>query len=131
MRFATVDALVFKENNILLVKRGKDPFKGKWALPGGFIDEEETAEQACRREVKEETSLEVQVKRLHGVFSSPSRDPRNCISIVFVCELEGGELRKGDDASEAAWHSLDLLPQLAFDHEKILADARKKRVSNP
>ena len=131
MRPATVDALVFKENNVLLVKRGREPFKGKWALPGGFIEESETAEEACRREVKEETGLDVKVLELHAVYSAPGRDLRGCVSVVFFCRLEGGELRGGDDAKEAQWHSLDSLPELAFDHAKIITDARKKRALNP
>jgi len=121
MRPTTVDALIVEDGRIVLIKRGTDPFKGKWALPGGFVDSGETAEEACGREAKEETGLDVNVGKLLGVFSDPARDPgRGTIAVAYLCSVLGGEIRGGDDAEEAKWFSLDSLLELAFDHKKII-----------
>lgn len=120
MRPVAADALIVNEGKIVLVKRGREPFEGKWALPGGFVDEGESVEEACVREAKEETGLDVRVKELVGVFSKPERDPRGTVGVAFLCELVGGELIGGDDAREAKWFSLDSLPELAFDHREII-----------
>jgi ADP-ribose pyrophosphatase YjhB (NUDIX family) len=96
-----------------------------WALPGGFIDYGESAEQAAAREAKEETGLEVRNLRQFRVYSEPGRDPRfHTLTVVFIAE-PGGEIRAGDDAAQAQWFALDDLPrEMAFDHAKIIADAR-------
>ncbi|MBI5159206.1 NUDIX hydrolase [Candidatus Micrarchaeota archaeon] len=127
-RPAVVDAVVFNgENEVLLVKRGTEPFKGWWAIPGGFMEFNETAEQAVAREVKEETGLDVKVKRLLGVYSSPERDvTRQTVACVFICEPIGGTLKGGDDAVEAKWFSLEKLPPLGFDHPAIIKNALEK-----
>jgi 8-oxo-dGTP diphosphatase len=127
MRPFTVDAIVHREGRIVLVRRGKEPYKGKWALPGGFVEKEERAEEACAREANEETGLEVEVGKLVGVFSEPGRDPRGTVAAAYLCRVKGGELKGGDDAEEAKWFSLDGLPKLAFDHEKIIMAAKKCR----
>lgn len=121
MRPTTTDALIIKEGKIVLIKRGTEPFKDKWALPGGFVDSGETAEAACVREAKEETGLIVEVEKLVGVFSEPARDPeRGTIAVAYLCREIGGKLSGGDDAAEARWFSLGKLPELAFDHKKII-----------
>ncbi|MFH1721065.1 MAG: NUDIX hydrolase [Candidatus Altiarchaeota archaeon] len=118
-----VDGLIARENEVVLIKRLNPPFQGCWALPGGFVDVGETVESACVREMTEETSLEVEVDKLAGVYSDPKRDPRgHSVSVVFICKVVGGELKGADDASEAKWFPLDDLPELAFDHSKILSD---------
>ncbi len=119
----TVDGVLIEDGKILLIKRGKEPFKGKWALPGGFVEYGERVEDAVIREFQEETGLETEIIRLAGVYSDPERDPRgHTVSIVYVLERKGGELKGGDDASEARFFSLNSLPELAFDHEKIVRD---------
>lgn len=121
----TVDAIIYEDGSIVLIRRGQEPFKGKWALPGGFVEYGETVEQAAIREMKEETNLDVMLIGLLGVYSAPDRDPRkHTISTVFVAEPIQGELREGDDASEAAWFSLETLDlsSLAFDHSQIVRD---------
>jgi 8-oxo-dGTP diphosphatase len=124
----TVDAIVVKDNGLLLVRRGKEPFKGKHALPGGFVEYGESVERAVVREVREETGLETRIVELHGVYSDPDRDPRgHTVSAVFVCEVTGGELKAGDDAARAEFVPLDKVPELAFDHEKIMADFRDRK----
>jgi len=121
-----VDGIVVDDDTLLLIRRRNPPFKGLWALPGGFVDVGETCEAACVREISEETGLEVEIKKLVGVYSDPGRDPRgHTVSTVFLCEIIGGELSAGDDAGEAKFVSLDELPNLAFDHGEIVGDARE------
>lgn len=124
----TVDGVVPWEGGVVLVRRAREPFRGMWALPGGFVDYGEPPERAVVREVKEETGLEVRVARLVGVYGSPDRDPRgHTIGIVYECEAVGGELRGGDDAAEARAWPPDGLPELAFDHGRVLADWKGPR----
>lgn len=124
----TVDAIVFikeqSETFILLIERGREPFKNKWALPGGFIEMEETLEQACIRELEEETLLKVDKMTQFRTYDAIDRDPRHrTISVVFSTELKTKEKVKGsDDAAQAQWFSINDLPELAFDHKNILDD---------
>ncbi len=108
---------------VALIKR-KNPPHG-WALPGGFIDEGETAEQAAIREVKEELGIDIELHGLLGVYSDPKRDPRkHILSVVYVAEIPGTDvLKAGDDAADASWVYIgDHTSDLAFDHAKILQD---------
>jgi 8-oxo-dGTP diphosphatase len=140
----TVDLVVFardKTNHcnikVLLIKRGKDPFEGQWAIPGGFFNEGETTEQAAKRELKEETGCELDSVKLIGVYSDPNRDPRGqVITIAYLAELDDVvDVEGRDDAAEARWFDLGKLrvdiqqgrTHLAFDHDKILVDAIWKR----
>jgi len=110
---------------ILLIKRGNEPFKGQYALPGGFLDEKETIEEAAIREAREETGLTVSPQAILGVYSTPSRDPRgHVVSVVFIMHVDAGIVQGGDDAEDAQWHSLAALNlnELAFDHNKIVSD---------
>ena len=126
----TVDAVIRKGQRLLLVKRGRPPFEGKYALPGGFVEAGETVEEAVMREVREETGLRTRAARLLGVYSDPKRDPRgHTVSAVFELEVVGGKVRGGDDAAEAAFFEIGKLPPLAFDHEKVVADYLKARIS--
>jgi 8-oxo-dGTP diphosphatase len=122
----TVDAAIVDSGKIVLIKRVNPPFKDCWALPGGFVDVGETVEAACVREAKEETSLDVEILRLVGVYSDPKRDPRgHTVGIVFLCKACGGVLKAADDAKEAGWFDLNGLPKLAFDHERIVSDLKR------
>ena len=110
---------------LLLVRRGRPPFEGAWALPGGFIDVDEPLEDAARREFHEETGLEAgDVAQMH-TFGAPGRDPRGrTISVVYLAYLPGEPApRAGDDAAEAGWFSAAALPSLAFDHAAVAAMA--------
>ena len=121
----TVDAVIVEKGKILLIKRGNPPYKGYWALPGGFVEYGETTEEAVVRETKEETGLTCEVVRLTGVYSAPDRDPRgHTISVVYLMTVVGGEVAAGDDAGDAAWMDLGELPdEIAFDHATIINDA--------
>ena len=125
----TVDAVLLKGREVLLVRRGRPPFQGAWAIPGGFVDVGETTEEACRRELLEETGLRGDLVDLLGVYSDPKRDPRgHTVSVTYVLKVSGiVDVAAGDDADEARWFPLDALPDLAFDHDRILADARAWR----
>lgn len=120
----TVDALALDgTGRILLVRRGRPPFEGKWALPGGFVEYGETTEEACARETLEETGLVVEVGSIAGVYSRPDRDPRgHTVSVVYFCRPVEGEVRGGDDAVEARWFSAAEAAALsfAFDHAEIV-----------
>ena len=122
-RPAAVDAVIVRDGKILLIKRRKEPYFGKWAVPGGFIEWNETAEEAVVRETREETGVLVRPTRITGVYSSPKRDPRQTVATAFLCEYVSGEPKGGDDAEEAKWWPLSKLPELAFDHKKIISDA--------
>lgn len=111
------------EIEVLLIKRAREPFKGQWAFPGGFVDKDESLEDAAARELAEETGLSgIRLEQI-GAFGDPGRDPRgHTVSVVFAGVLEDRALvSAGDDASEAAWHSALEPPNLAFDHNKILS----------
>ena len=127
--FLTVDGIIKIFNptfkGIVLIKR-KNPPLG-FALPGGFVDYGERVEEALKREMKEETNLDVKIQKLQGIYSDPNRDPRlHTTSAVFVCEAY--EMPKaGDDAKEAIVIKLEEIPwdKLVFDHRKILEDFLK------
>ena len=124
----TTVALVFVEegNNysVLLIRRGQEPFKGKWALPGGFVQMDELLETACKRELQEETGLTVKKMKQFKAYDAIDRDPRHrTISVVFFTSLfSKAEVKGGDDAAHAEWFSLSNLPPMAFDHEDILRE---------
>lgn len=112
---------------VLLIKRGCEPYVGKWAFPGGFLRMDESAEEGAARELKEETHLTVtHIEQFH-CFSDPDRDPRErIISIAFFALVRTREVCGGDDAKEARWFAMDEIPHLAFDHEQILRMALSK-----
>jgi 8-oxo-dGTP diphosphatase len=118
-----VDVVIPAERGVVLIRRGSEPFKGQWALPGGFVEVGETVEEAADREAAEETGLAVEVARLVGVYSDPERDPRgHNASVAFIARVLSGELSAGTDASEVAVLDPDSV-ELAFDHQKIIEDA--------
>jgi 8-oxo-dGTP diphosphatase len=128
----TVDLAVFTLDvdviRVLMVRRGKEPFAGRWAFPGGFVNIDEPFDIAARRELKEETGLEASGPiEFIGVFGKPGRDPRGrTISIAHATVVRGPlpRVKGGDDAAEAAWLKFEEAKNLAFDHDEILAAAR-------
>ena len=123
----TIDGIIIKDQKILLVKRKNDPFKDKWALPGGFVEYGEKTEDAIMREVLEETGLRTKINQLAGVYSDPNRDPRgHTITIVYMLDIIGGELKAGDDASDIKFFNVKELPELSFDHDKIIDETLQR-----
>lgn len=157
--FPTVDVILQRGSQVLMIRRKKDPFKGRLALPGGYINRGETAEDAARREAMEEVSLEVEPVEILGVYSDPARDPRgHTMSVAFVGIIlgdgkeegderkrgkgegsegvgEGKEPKAGDDAAAVEWVDIDgitgMAGEFAFDHLQILLDYRSWRKSSP
>lgn len=124
----TVDIVVFRSNltEVLLIRRMNPPFENTWAIPGGFVDMDETLEQAAARELEEETGITGVLLRQFHAFSEPLRDPRHrTISIAFHGFLEDyqGVAKAGSDAKEVKWFKTNNLPPLAFDHDQILKKA--------
>lgn len=127
----TADCVVFglvgQELQVLLIERGNDPYKGCWAFPGGFMNMDETAEECARRELKEETLLEVHELKQLGAYTAVHRDPRErVISVVFYTLVHPTEVKGGDDARQAQWFPVKEVPKLAFDHDLILHDALQR-----
>ena len=128
----TVDAvLVTREPSprVLLIRRKGEPFAGSWAFPGGFVNEGEKLIDAARRELHEETGVEVvDIEQLYTA-GDPGRDPRGwTVTVAYLARVDPATLRPvaADDAAEVGWFPLDALPPLAFDHAMILARARAR-----
>ncbi|MGK0209223.1 MAG: 8-oxo-dGTP diphosphatase [Patescibacteria group bacterium] len=127
---ATSDIIVENyKREILLIQRGEEPYKDMWALPGGHLNlGQETAEYCAKRELQEETGLIVKLKNLKlvGVYSEPNRDPRgHYITHAYATKYFTGEVQAADDAKNAQWFSLSQLPELAFDHVRIISDYKQ------
>ena len=127
----TVDAVVFRAFNtqteVLLIQRKNNPFKNEWALPGGFLEPDEELETGALRELEEETGLQANNLQQLRAFGSLGRDPRGrTISVAFYGYVDGDTSVKGsDDAKDAQWCPLHNLPELAFDHSKIIREAKE------
>jgi 8-oxo-dGTP diphosphatase len=133
MPAVTADAVVWTFGDagwrLLLIRRKSEPFAGRWALPGGFVNPDEPPLEASIRELHEETNVAVSGFREVGTFGDKGRDPRGwTISYAYYALLLQGsvEASAGDDASGAAWHPMDELPKLAFDHDKIIDTAKRR-----
>ncbi|MHA1938479.1 MAG: NUDIX domain-containing protein [Candidatus Thorarchaeota archaeon] len=123
-----VDVVVTDGERILLVKRGKDPYKDRFALPGGFVEYGETVEETAVREILEETGVQIKLEAILGVYSDPQRDPRgHILTTVFIGRQIAGEPVGGDDAIEASWVDLESLDSsiLSFDHALIVEDLKR------
>lgn len=124
----TVDAVIVVGNDVLLVRRGHDPFQGMWAIPGGFVEEGERLMAAAARELREETGVVAESLEEFRAYGEPGRDPRGrTVSFIFWQELkERPSAKAADDAADCGWFSLLQLPPMAFDHAQILADFQSK-----
>ena len=128
MPAVTADCIVMTreaEPKVLLIQRGNEPFKGKWAFPGGFMNMDETTEQCAVRELEEETGLRVSDVHQIGAYSKVDRDPRGrTVTVAYLAIIDAPVEAEGqDDAAKAEWFPISALPQLAFDHEEIMQDA--------
>lgn len=130
MMAVTTDCIVIQNNGktpkVLLIQRKHDPYKNKWALPGGFVEIDEDLEEGAHRELEEETGIKGLNLAQFKTYGRPGRDPRGrTISVVYNTYLDTDvAVKAGDDAAKAAWFDLDNLPALAFDHQEILSDFR-------
>src|SRR3954469_6721508 len=128
----TVDvAIVTREAppRVLLIRRKKDPFAGSWAMPGGFVDENERLADAARRELVEETGVTVADLEQLYTAGDPGRDPRGwTVSVAYLARVDADEVKPvaGDDAAAADWFPLDAPPELAFDHAMLLQRAKTR-----
>ena len=125
----TADCVVVRHRaEVLLVRRGNEPYKGCWALPGGFMEMDETIEHCAVRELQEETGIVVSedMIRLIGVYSAPGRDPRGrTVTAAYSIDVADSMVATaGDDATEVRWWPLEELPPLAFDHNEIITAAQ-------
>lgn len=125
----TVDVLVLRWHTqrleLLLIQRARDPFAGAWALPGGFIEPDETLMASAQRELQEETGLMLDALHCFGVYGDPGRDPRGrTLTVAYRALLLDDALAAvaADDAQDARWFSADALPELAFDHAQVVQD---------
>lgn len=124
----TADCVVIaneKTPKVLLIQRGKEPYKDRWAFPGGFMNMDETTEVCAFRELEEETGLKVSTVYQIGTYSKVDRDPRGrTITVAYIAIIESPlEVKGQDDAAKAEWFPISNLPELAFDHEEIMSDA--------
>lgn len=132
----TVDIVIVTREDrprLLLIRRKHEPFSGMWAIPGGFVEMDESLEHAACRELHEETGVKAGRLEQLATFGAPDRDPRGrTISVVYLAQVDPGKLRPraADDAAAVGWHPLDRLPPLAFDHREILKLARKRLVGS-
>lgn len=128
----TADILVFARDGhdiqLLLIERGREPYAGSWAFPGGFMSIDETTAQAAVRELREETGINITENELHriDIYDAVGRDPRErVITVAYYTIIDNpAKVQGGDDAKRAQWFSLSQLPPLAFDHAEILKKAR-------
>ena len=131
--FVTIDIIIIKKTLpdilLLLIKRKNEPFKDHWALPGGFVDENEDLEVAAKRELEEETNIKAAHLEQIGAFGKPFRDPRgHLVTVAYFGIVDENTIAiANDDAKEVRWFSLKNLPQLAFDHSDIINTALKKQ----
>ncbi len=126
----SVDCVIFGYTEgvlkVALIKRKKSPFQGKWALPGGFMEGDETVEEAAARELEEETGINKIYLESFNVFSDPSRDPRGrVVTVAFFALVNSDQFKliATEDAASAEWVPISEMPELAFDHNRIFKEA--------
>lgn len=121
--------IVIKDSKILLVKRSIDPESGKWALPGGYLSWDETTEEGVIREIREETGIDVKIVKLLGVYSGPHRvktEALQNVAIIYLTEPVSDKVASAlDEVEKVDWVNLDSIPELAFDHNKMIEDYKK------
>ena len=125
-----VDGIIIKNHKLVLIKRKNPPFQDHYALPGGFVENNETTDNAVVREIQEELGVKTKIKQLRGIYSDPDRDPRgHVVSAVYELEIISGKLKAGDDAAKFELIPLKelhkIMDELAFDHDIIVQEFLK------
>lgn len=126
VRPLAADGIVFDDGRVVLLERDHPPYAGQWVLPGGFVAPGERARAAAVREVREEVGLAVAVETFVGLYDDPDRDERGTVSAAYRCRplAESPRPVPGEEARRVAWHDVDELPPMGFDHAEMVADAR-------
>ncbi|MFB6299274.1 MAG: NUDIX domain-containing protein [Halobacteriales archaeon] len=124
VRALATDAVIVKDRHVLLLERDHPPFEGAWVLPGGLVEPDETAREACRRETREEVGLPVEIEAFVGLYDDPDRDERGNVSAAYRCRPVGSESpTPEEEARQIDWFDPATLPEMGFDHETIVLDA--------
>jgi 8-oxo-dGTP diphosphatase len=124
VRALATDAVIAIGGKVLLLERARSPFEGAWVLPGGLVERDETAREACVREVREEVGLAVEVVDFVGLYDDPGRDERGNVSAAYRCHpVDGSRPEAGEEAARVALFDPTALPGTGFDHARIVADA--------
>ncbi|MFP4633095.1 MAG: NUDIX domain-containing protein [Halobacteriales archaeon] len=123
VRALTADAVIDVDGEVVLLERDHPPFEGSWVLPGGFVETDETAREACVREAREEVGVDVSVEGFVGLYDDPGRDERGNVSAAYRCSVVDGRLAAGEEARRVAVYPPDDLPETGFDHAEIVSDA--------
>lgn len=124
VRALTTDAVIELDGDLLLLERNHPPFEGSWVLPGGLVERDETAQQACVRETKEEVGLDIIVEEFVGLYDDPARDERGNVSAAYRCTPHGDQTpTPREEAYQVETFSPTTLPEMGFDHERIVTDA--------
>lgn len=123
-RTLTTDAVIEFDEGVLLMKRTHPPFEGSWALPGGFVEQDETAREACVRETKEEVGLSIVIEEFIGLYDDPHRDKRGNVTAAYRCRSDTNETPvPREEAAEVGTFNSNDLPEMGFDHKQIVIDA--------
>lgn len=126
VRALTTDAVIELNGEILLLERNHPPFEGYWVLPGGLVERDETAQEACIRETKEEVGLDITVDDFVGLYDDPDRDERGNVSAAYRCTpVDGATPKPREEAHQVDTFDPMDLPEMGFDHEKIVIDAMR------
>jgi 8-oxo-dGTP diphosphatase len=129
-RALTTDGVIFIDGRVLLIERNHPPFEGYWVLPGGYVERDETAREACIREVREEVGLDVEPTAFVGLYDDPERDERGNVSAAYLCQPSGdGQPEALDEAKQVRLFEPSALPEMGFDHRTIVDDALADRPS--
>ncbi|WP_232688956.1 NUDIX domain-containing protein [Halobacterium zhouii] len=124
VRALTADAVIVIDGEVVLLERNHPPFEGSWVLPGGLVEPNETAREACIRETKEEVGLDVTIEEFVGLYDDPDRDERGNVSAAYRCTPVGDETPiPREEAYQVDTFDPALLPEIGFDHEQIVADS--------
>jgi len=127
----TAFALVERDGHYLVLKRSQEPYRGRWELPGGFVEERETPAEAVRREIYEETGLRARALSIVGAYTSRyGDDGKWTVDVAFYCQAPEGELRLSDESSGSTWAAIEQMPTLAFAGERsAVAEFKERRAA--